>query len=60
MKGQWEAGKKVADGVKEILRELRLTWEGAMELASDRRAWREVVGLRMEGRERVLGRILEV
>ena len=58
-RGRGRPGKIWADGVKEILRELGLSWEGAIELAKDRKGWREVVGGGIERREGVLGRISE-
>ena len=56
-RGRGRPGKRWADGVKEIVQEIGLTWEGAMELAGDRGGWRELVGAGIERRKRVLGRI---
>ena len=56
-RGRGRPGKRWVDGVKEVLRELGLTWDEAIEVARDRGRWREVVGFGIERRERVLGRI---
>ena len=56
-RGRGRPGKRWLDGVKEVVKDIGLTWEGAIELARDRGGWREVVGAGIERRERVLGRI---
>ena len=56
-RGRGRRGKRWADGVKEIVRELGLFWEGDVELEEDRKGWRDLVGGGIERREGVLGRI---
>ena len=50
-------GRRWVDDIKEILLDLGLTWEGTMELAIDRRWWKDVMGEGIERREIILERI---
>ena len=58
-RGRGRPGKRWMDCLKEILIEMGLSWEEKAELARDRKRWRGVVGEGIEGREKMLGRILD-